>query len=61
MDVTNGRHWAGVIGRMPHGWVSHGRASLAGCHWPGGRVVLAKECTYYIVKKEWHSPRAAHL
>ena len=30
----------------------HGRASLAGCHWLNGRVVLAKEYIYiyYIVK-----------
>ena len=39
-----------VIGRMPRGRVSHSRASLTGCHWLGGRVVLAKEYIHYIVK-----------
>jgi hypothetical protein len=61
MDVTNGRHWADVIGRMPRGRMSHGQASLlTGCHWPGGRVVLANEYIYYIVKKTWHSTGGCH-
>jgi hypothetical protein len=37
-----------VIGRMPRGRVSRGRASLAGRHWLGGRGVLAKEYIYII-------------
>ena len=57
----HGTPLVGVIGRIPRGRVSHGRASLHGCHWLDGRVVLAKEYIYYIVKPTWHSPCGAHL
>ena len=32
----------------------------AGCHWLNGRVVLANEYIYYIVKKTWHSTGGCH-
>jgi hypothetical protein len=49
-----------VVGRMSLAGCHVAGCHMAGCHWAGchwlkGRVVLAKEYIYYIVKKTWHS------
>jgi len=54
-------HWWMSVGGCNVVGCHMGRASLAGCHWLNGRVVLAKEYIYYIVNKTWHSPCGAHL